>query len=388
VSLQITKIKGISIKLHFSLILVFFLISWTLSTGFMPEYVPNLTQIQYGIMGIIGTLILFISVLVHELSHSIVAIKSRIKVRQIVLFIFGGVSDIEEEPKNFRIEFNMAIAGPAMSFTLSVFFAFLWWINSFLVSSVTNTSFFTISVMIKGILFYASVLNLILGIFNLVPAFPMDGGRILRAILFQKNKNYDKSTKLSVNVGIIISYMFFGFGLLTILSGHLISGIWIILIGWFIQNGAQAYLYQYDIMKTLSNIKVEEIMSTTVISVSEDMTIEYILKNYFSTFMKSAFPVINSNGNELIGIIILKECLNIPEENKSITTVKKVMLPKDRTIIMNGEDTADKALNQMVTRNQDKAYICDSNNIPIGVVSKTDLLEAINKRKLFLKQTK
>src|SRR6185437_13244603 len=141
-------------------------------------------------------------------------------------------------------------------------------------------------------------------------------------------------------------------------------------------------------MKILSKIKVEKITSTTIISVSEDMTIEYILKNYFSAYMKSAFPVIDSNGNELIGIIILKECLKVPEESKSITTVKKVMLPKDRTIIMNSGDTVDKALNQMVTRNQDKAYICDSKNIPIGVVSKTDLLEAINKRKLFLNQIK
>src|SRR6185437_1663307 len=119
----------------------------------MPEYIPNLTQIQYWVMGIIGTLILFISVLIHELSHSIVAIKYGIKVRQIVLYIFGGVSDIEEESKNFRIEFNMAIAGPAMSFTLLIFFALLWWINSFLVSSITNTSLFTISVMIKGYFF-------------------------------------------------------------------------------------------------------------------------------------------------------------------------------------------------------------------------------------------
>ena len=132
---------------------VFFLISWTLATGFMPEYIPNLTQIQYWVMGIIGTLILFISVLIHELSHSIVAIKYGIKVRQIVLFIFGGVSDIEEESKNFRIEFNMAIAGPVMSFTLSIFFALLWRMNSFLVSSITNTSLFTISVMIKGYFF-------------------------------------------------------------------------------------------------------------------------------------------------------------------------------------------------------------------------------------------
>ncbi len=384
-SLQIASIKGISIKLHYSLILVFFLISWTLSTGFMPLYTPHLNQIQYWIMGITGTLILFMSVLIHELSHSIVAIKFGIRVKQIVLFIFGGVSDIEEEPKDFMIELKMAFAGPLMSFILSGIFSALWFINSILNSSIENSSLLIISQMARGIFYYAAVLNLILGIFNLFPAFPMDGGRILRALLFRKNKNYDKSTRISVRIGVIISYIFFGLGFLTMLSGALISGIWLLLIGWFLQNGAQSYLYQYDVMKILSNIRLEEIMNTKVITVPENMTIDFLLKNYFNVYMKSAFPVANSS-NELIGLITLKDSLNIPEASRPLTTVKNVMIGRNKTIVMNFKDTADQALDQMVRTRQDKVFICDSRDMIVGVVSKTDLVEALNERKLFLKE--
>lgn len=386
-SLQVANIKGISIKIHFSLLLVFLLISWTLSTEFMPEYIPNLSQIQYWIIGITGTIILFVSVLAHELSHSIVAIKIGIKVKQIILFIFGGVSDIEEEPKNFINELKMAIAGPVTSFALSGFFAFLFEVNLFLSAFTSNNSLlFATSTMAKGIFFYSSIINLILAVFNLIPAFPMDGGRVLRALLFQRNKNYEKSTKVSVRIGIIVSYIFIGLGFLTILSGSLISGIWIILMGWFLQNGAQSYLYQYDVMKTLSNVRLGEIMKRDIIAVSEDMTIEDILKNYFREYMKSAFPVLNSNSNELAGIIILRNCLEVPEKDRFITTVKNVMLNRDKAIVMDFENTADQALIQMVKKNLDKIFICDSKNMLIGIVSKTDILNSIDRAKTFMNQ--
>jgi Zn-dependent protease len=128
-SLQVAKIYQIPIRLHFSLVLVFFLIAWTLAYGFMPQYSPGMNQVNYWIMSITGTIILFLSVLLHELSHSIVAKSYGIRVRQIMLFIFGGVSDIEEEPKEFKKEFKMAIVGPAVSLVLSTIFAVFWWIT-------------------------------------------------------------------------------------------------------------------------------------------------------------------------------------------------------------------------------------------------------------------
>lgn len=391
-SLQIATIKQIPIKLHFSLVLVFFLISWTLAIGIMPQYAPGLGQLNYWIMSVTGTVILFLSVLIHELSHSIVAKSYGIKVRQIMLFIFGGVSDIEEEPKEFKKEFKMAIAGPAVSLGLAALFASIWWVttsitvatNTTMISTSSNDFYNTILIMFSGILFYASILNLILGIFNLVPAFPMDGGRILRSLLFSRNKNYDKSTRIAVRIGIIISYAFFGVGLLTILSGSFVSGFWIILIGWFLQNGAQSYLYQYDIMKILSNIRLEELMKTNVISVPEDISVNTILRNYFNIYMKSSFPVTKLD-YKIVGMITLNSCLNLLESERDTTLVKDIMYPKSKMKLLNIHDTAEKALSIMVKENQDKVFVCNDSEIIEGVVSKTDIIAAMDERKTFLK---
>ncbi len=386
-SLQVAKIKQIPIKLHFSLILVFFLIAWTLAYGFMPQYAPDLSQVQYWIMSIIGTVILFLSVLIHELSHSIVAKSYGIRVKQIMLFIFGGVSDIEEEPKEFKKEFKMAIAGPAISLALSAFFAIFWWITTVLITASFDDFSKTVLIMTNGILFYTSILNLILGIFNLVPAFPMDGGRILRSLLFSRNKNYDKSTRIAVRIGVIISYVFFGLGILAILSGSFVSGIWIILIGWFLQNGAQSYLYQYDIMKILSKIRLEELMKTNIISVPEEITVNAILRNYFNIYMKSSFPVTKLN-YEIVGIVTLKSCLNVPEPERDTILVKNIMTPKREIKLLNVNDTAEKALSIMIKENQDKVFVCNDSDIVEGVVSKTDIIEAMDERKSFLQQSK
>jgi len=381
-SLQVAEIYQIPIKLHYSLVLVFFLITWTLAYGFMPHYSPGLNPMQYWIMSIIGTVILFLSVLIHELSHSIVASRYGIKVKQIVLFIFGGVSDIEEEPKDFNKEFKMAIAGPAVSLVLSALFAIFWWITTAMIMSSFDESFKTILIIINGILFYASFLNLILGIFNLIPAFPMDGGRILRSVLFSRNKNYDKSTRIAVRIGVIMSYVFFGLGILTILSGSFVSGIWIILIGWFLQNGAETYLYQYDIMKILSKIRLHELMKTNVISVSDGLTINEIIKNYFNIYMKSSFPVTKLN-YEVVGIVTLKRCSNVPEHERDTIIVKDIMFPKNKIKLLKVNDTAEKALSIMIKENQDKILVCDDRDILEGVVSKTDIIEAMDEQKSF-----
>ncbi len=381
-SVQVAKIFEIPIKLHFSLVLVFFLIAWTLAYGFMPQYAPGMNQVNYWIMSIIGTIILFLSVLIHELSHSIVARSYGIRVRQIMLFIFGGVSEIEEEPKDFKKEFKMAIAGPAVSLVLSAIFAVFWWITSLLNTASLDDFSKTGLNMINGILFYSSILNLILGIFNLVPAFPMDGGRILRSLLFSRNKNYDKSTRIAVRIGVIMSYVFFGFGILTIISGSFVSGIWIILIGWFLQNGAQSYLYQYDIMKILSKIRLEELMKTNIISVPEDIPVNVILRNYFNIYMKSSFPVTKLN-YEIVGIVTLKSCLNVPEPERDTTLVKNIMSPKSKIKLLNVNDTAEKALSIMIKENQDKIFVCNDSDIIEGVVSKTDIIEAMDERKSF-----
>lgn len=382
-SLQVATIRQIPIKLHFSLILVFFLISWTLAQGFMPQYAPGLSPAHYWIMSVSGTIILFFSVLIHELSHSMVARSYGIRVKQIMLFIFGGISDIEEEPKEFRKEFKMAIAGPAVSLALSLIFASFWWLTISMMptsSDLVEDVGTDVLTMLNGVIYYSAILNLILGVFNLIPAFPMDGGRILRSLLYRRNKNYDKSTRIAVKIGIIVSYLFFGLGLLTIISGSFVSGFWIILIGWFLQNGAQSYIHQYDIMKMLSRIRLADLMKTNIISIPENTSVSTMIRNYFNIYMKSSFPVTKLD-YQIVGLVTLKSCTDVPEAMRDTTLVGDIMIPKDKIRLMNMNDTAEKALSIMINEKQDKIFVCNDFDIIEGIVSKTDLIAAMDEKK-------
>jgi Zn-dependent protease len=179
-SLQILKIKNIPIKLHFTLIFIFVFLSWSLSVGFMPHYYPNLTRTEYVVMGVTGAIILFVSVLIHELAHSILSTKYGVKVDQIILFIFGGISEIKEETRDFRKEFKIAVIGPLTSFGLGGIFLSFFLLITFISRKIEAGTYLQV---LKGVLLYGFIVNMLLGAFNLLPAFPMDGGRMLRAAL-------------------------------------------------------------------------------------------------------------------------------------------------------------------------------------------------------------
>ena len=228
-SLEVAKIKGIPIKLHFTLVVISFLVAWTLAVMLMPELYPGLDISVYWIMGIIGAIILFVSVLLHELVHSMVALMYGLKVREIVLFIFGGVSVIEDQDevasKDFRKEFKIAIVGPITSFVIAAILATSLWLLMYMTVGSHNNAGNVSAIIAAGVLQYGVLVNLLLGGFNLIPAFPLDGGRILRSALLRSKNDYDKSTKIIARIGIAISYGFMGLGFFTMISGSYISGI-------------------------------------------------------------------------------------------------------------------------------------------------------------------
>jgi len=390
-SLQVTRIKGIPIRLHFTLIVVFFLILWTLATRFMPQLYPNLSQIDYWIMGAAGALILFISVLLHELAHSLVAIRYGLKVRQIILFIFGGVSEIEEEKEetieDFRKEFKIAVVGPITSFIIASIFASIWWFFSQIGMGLEEGAT-VIQQITVGVLFYGALVNTLLGAFNLIPAFPLDGGRILRSALLRWKKDYDQATKIAVKVGIWISYGFMGFGFLSILGGAFLGGIWLILIGWFLNSGAQSYLYQREITSVLSGVRLRDIMNTRVISVTEGTKVDELLRNYFNIYMKSAFPVLNSQG-ELLGMVNLKEVMDVPENKRHDGKVEEIMTPRSNLIILTPDRKADEALMQMTRRHMGKVFVCSGGERKLlGLVSKTDIMNVATERQEYAQASK
>jgi Zn-dependent protease len=402
-SLQITKIKGIPIRLHFTLIIVFFLIVWTLSGSLMPEIHPGLSRRDYWIIGIFGACTSFISILLHELAHSIVALRYGLKVRQIVLFIFGGVSDIEEgeSSKDFHKEFKIAIVGPITSFVIAAVLGLSWWILISVAqtgepSSAANNNVITI---IEAILQYGAIINTMLGGFNLVPAFPLDGGRILRSALLRWKKDYDQSTKIAVRIGTAISYVFMAIGFIIMLSGSFIGGMWLLFIGWFLNSGAQSYLEQHQLSTALSGVYLKDIMNTRYISVKPDITVNELLNNYFNVYRKSEFPVVvegeNAMGNELLGAVTAKQALKVPEHSRNRIKVEEIMAPKDELIVMRSNRPADYALRRMFRENKSRVFICEKDKEEeqevkqyrrqklIGLISKTDILNIAKEREEF-----
>ena len=384
-SLQIFKIKKIPIKLHFTLIIVFFLISWTLATGFMPHYYPNLTTSQYWMMGIIGAIILFVSILLHELSHSLLSIRYGIHVNQIILFIFGGISDIKDETKEFKKEFKIAVVGPITSYALSGIFWILFILVSFLNDNQQNIGNSLSSV--EGILLYSSMVNLIIGSFNLIPAFPLDGGRMLRAGLTKWKNDFDLATGIASKIGIAISFGIIGLGFIAILKGSFLSGFWLIIIGWFINSGAQTYLDQNELSTRVKGIKLREIMNINFIAVNPDLKISELIRDYFNVYWKSAFPVINGD-KRLVGMITtdaISKKNRIENEDKKVS---EMMIPVSELIVMSPDKEVNDALKQLFRKRMSRVFIEDKQSQLVGLVSKSDILHLAQERKEFLQSSK
>jgi Zn-dependent protease len=441
-SLQIAKVKGIPIKLHFTLAIVFALIAWTLAVSYMPLFYPGLSQLAYWTMGILGAIILLISVLLHELSHSIVAKRYGYKVHQIILFVFGGVSDIRDEPKEeYKKEFTIAIVGPISSFALAGLFAVAWFVLVQVGTNTTtpqmNTPLFAlpqpqqqeqgetspagtsdqwvIGSIAQGIMRYGIIVNILLGGFNLLPAFPLDGGRVLRAGLMRWRGNYHDATKTAVKVGVWISYGLMAFGFLTILTGSFTGGIWLILIAWFLQSGAQSYLQQHEITSALSGVRLYQIMNTQFVAVTQSMNIQEVLEDYFNIHRKSELPVVEkevdntteTNYYYLLGSITAKDAMSISEKNREGVKVEEVMIDKKNLVIMSPDKTADIALNTIMEENKSRIYVCENPSVGksssrkrtekmqqqivmtystvksdrlVGIVSKTDILNVAKER--------
>jgi Zn-dependent protease/predicted transcriptional regulator len=386
-SLQIGTIKKIPIKLHFTLIIVFFLISWTLAVGFMPRYYPNLTDVQYWIMGIIGAVVLFVSVLLHELSHSLLSIRYGIRVNQILLFIFGGISDIKEETKDFKKEFKIAVVGPLTSYALSGLFWILFITISYIGDNNQNNVAGGYLILLEGVLLYSSMINLILGTFNLIPAFPLDGGRMLRAGLTKWKKDFDQATSIASKIGIGISFGIMGLGFIAMFRGAFLGGFWLIIIGWFLNSGAHAYLQQNELSSKLKGIKLKEIMNPNFIAVKPDLKISDLISNYFNVYWKSAFPVINDN-NQLLGMITTEAVFKkdrIEIENKK---VQDLMIPLSEVIVMTENKEANDALIQLFRKGMSRIFIVDHQSRLLGLVSKTDILNLAQERGEFIRTTK
>ncbi len=360
-SFPLFRIFGITVEINASWLIVFALFSFTLAQQYFPEQMRGLEPSLYWSMGIITTMLIFISVLLHELAHSLMAIKEGIPIKRITLFIFGGVAQMEQEPKLPGIELKIALVGPATSLVLALV---AWLIFRMLPPDI----------VLNQVIFFLARLNLIVGLINLIPAFPLDGGRVLRAGLWQILHNMLRATRIAVFIGSIFAFMAIGFGLLLLFQFALIWGLWYIFLGWLLYQSGQASYTQLVFQQTFKGVPVKNIMSTNVKSVSPQLNLDQVL-DLFYTHKFGAFPV-TENGR-LMGLITLNQLRDVEAEQRSHTTVQQIMTKASDLVIVSPDRDAVDVMMRMAAQNMSRVLVMDNQRI-VGILSNTDMMKLIN----------
>ncbi|OPL19647.1 MAG: hypothetical protein AVO35_09995 [Candidatus Aegiribacteria sp. MLS_C] len=347
-----------------SWLVIAFLVTWTLASGVFPSEYPSLSPLDYLGMGIACSVGLLLSIVVHEFSHSIVARRFGLPIGGITLFIFGGIAHMESQPRGPRAEAMMALAGPLSSILLGGAFLGLHYIIG------GNAP-----LQLRGVIRYLALINLVLAGFNLIPAFPMDGGRVLRALLWAWKKDIRKATRIASTTGRVFSYILIGLGMLALLSGNLITGIWWGLIGLFIGSAARRSYRQMVLRQELSGEPVRRFMQADPITVPPDITISTLLDDFVYRYYKKMFPVA-SNGT-LVGCISTAEIKEVREKERDSTTVGDVMSPCDGSNTIAPDEDASRALSVMSSRGISRMVVADEGRV-VGVITLKDLLQLLS----------
>ena len=356
-STKIFRIFGIDIKLHFSWWIILILLTWILSTSFFPEYLPGETVANYWFMGFMASLLLFVSVLLHELSHSLVAKARKIKVESITLFFFGGVAGITKEDIKPSSEFLMAIAGPIFSLFLTGIF--------FLIYQLNGSSIWT------AITFYLYQLNLTLAIFNMIPGFPLDGGRALRAILYWRCKDLKKATSIASKGGKIFAVVLIVLGMTGLLSGQG-SGLWLVVLGGFLYFIAGAAYEQVVIKEALENIKVKELLNKDIPTIKPDTKFSELIQQY-SNSEETLFLVKDSTFS---GLLDTKSIARIPLKLQPLTLAKQLAVPLKQIKSLKREDNCYTAFQKLAEEKIEALPVFNNSQLE-GFITKKRLMHKL-----------
>lgn len=365
-SFRIGKIAGIEVSIHVSWLLIVVLLTWSFATGWFPALSPGWTPLTYWSIGLLATLLLFASVLAHELAHSLVARARGLPVKNITLFIFGGVSNIEQEPKSPGVEFQMAFVGPLTSLLIGG----LAYLLLFLIKGGTSP--------LAAILGTLAVLNVLLGIFNLVPAFPLDGGRVLRSIVWKISGNVRTATRVAALSGQGIAYLLILAGFYLIFGGDILNGIWFGLIGWFLLSGAQSANSQSMLETMLKGIKVGEVMNTNPATTPANISLQKLVDELLLPHgWRNAIVI---QGEQPAGLITLADIRHIPRDEWGQTPVGHAMIPVERLHIVSSRQSLNEVLPLMVERDVNQLPVVEDGRL-VGVLSREDIVRFLEIRR-------
>jgi len=360
--LRIGKIFGIPIYLHSSWFIIFALITFSLAMQFTDQH-PKWSQGQHWTVGVLTSLLFFGSVLFHELSHSVVALRYRIPVVSITLFVFGGVARIGREPAKARQEFWVAVAGPVSSYFLSGCFLLLMRV-------------FPSSEMLGALAGWLALTNFALATFNLVPGFPLDGGRILRSIVWGWTGDFARATRVASRGGQLFAYLMIFIGIWQALRGNWIGGLWIAFIGWFLLTASQESFAQVAIRSTLQGLRAADLMSSELPAVSRDASLEEYVQEVLRTGRRCHLVVDNER---LLGMMTLHALNRFPREEWSATSVQAAMMPSAEIQWTSPDEPALAVLERMQERDVNQMPVVSDGHV-VGMIGRDSILRVIRTR--------
>lgn len=364
-------VSGIRITVDYSWLIIFALVLGSLSAGYFPHYFPSYDARSYWLAGFIATMLFFASILLHELSHSLTAVRLGLRIPEITLFIFGGVARLSDEPSNPKTELKIAIAGPAASLLL----ALLFWM-------VRNAMSGYASDLVVAVFDYLAWINVALAVFNLVPGYPLDGGRILRALVWWRTGSVAVATKLASDIGKGFAWALIILGGIQIFSGALIGGLWLLFIGMFLRGIAIGGYQEVMMKQALGGVHVSEVMIHNVVGVPSETPLDRLAEAYFLRYGFGGFPVVD--GERPVGLIALGKIADVPPGEMKTTTVAKVMTPLSEEIQIQADATLVDALKKMTQSGNGRLLVIQDGTM-LGMITKTGLLRFLEIKKVLKK---
>ena len=371
---NIGKLFGIQFRLHYTWFIIFLLVTVSLSWQYFPFAYPDRGQLLYWVLGIVTSLLFFASVVAHELAHSLVARINGIPVKSITLFIFGGVAQMAREAARPGAELKMAVAGPACSLVIGGLFYLLLLRTQGVIEPIA------------ALAEWLFIINIALAVFNLIPGFPLDGGRVFRSLMWHFTGSYKRSTQIAVRVGRGVGYSFIGIGIIVAilsLSGLApfglgwFSGLWLAFIGWFLENAASSSYRQVQWRGALHGFSATQVMTSVYPTVPPNITVRELVQGYIFTGGHHVFMV--ADEGRLVGILTLDNIKSVSQPRWEATQVKEIMTPADKLKVAHPDQDALSLLEQMEADDINQMLVVSGGRV-IGLITRDNLIRFLRVR--------
>jgi len=364
-ALRVGSFRGIPIKVEWSLLVIFWLLTWSLASAGLPALAPGYRPGEYWLAAIATTALFFVALLAHELSHSVVARSYGIAVHDITLWLLGGVSRIEGEATTPKQDMRIAAAGPAMSVAVAV--------GAFVVAAFLGA--LGAPALVVSCAAWLGSINVLLAIFNLVPAAPLDGGRILRAWLWHRSGDRVDAAIRATRAGRVFGYMLVAIGFVLFLGAADISGLWFVLLGWFLLTASRAEEMQIRLTSQLGDVRIRDLMTPNPITVDAEMSVDRVLHEYVLVHHCSSFPVIDVD-HALLGLVTLRRLRHVLPHDRATTPIRAVTVPLAEVTVA---DPDERVLDVMrrASGAADERILVMRDHALVGIVSPTDVTRAL-----------